>query len=332
MRLFRHQPTAYMAPFLSYLTSQLALSLPSHHAEPRLGAVASESSICSQIGVDILKGGGNAADSMVATVLCVGVIGMYHSGIGGGGFMMVRSQNGTYEDIDFRETAPAAAFEDMYKGNVKGSIISGLASGVPGDLRGLEYLHKNYGVLPWKDVVMPAVRVARDGWQVTQDLVNYMGWASSPKNNFLVNNPTWAIDFAPHGKLLTLGETITRKRYADTLETIANDGPDVFYTGPIAEAMIRTIQSTNGTMTMDDVRNYVVTVRKPATINYRGYKLTGCSAPASGVVALTVMNIVSGYKDFGDPKALNLSTHRLDEAMRFGYGMVSFTIPSLQKS
>jgi gamma-glutamyltranspeptidase/glutathione hydrolase len=271
----------------------------------------------------MLRGGGNAADSMVATVLCVGVMGMYHSGIGGGGFMMVRSKNGSYEDIDFRETAPAAAFEDMYKGNVKGSVTSGLASGVPGELKGLQYLHENYGVLPWKSVVMPAVHVAREGWEVTQDLVNYMTWASSPKNDFLVNDPTWAIDFAPHGKILTLGETITRKRYANTLETIANDGADAFYTGPMAAAMIRTVQSTNGTMTMTDLSNYTVALRKPATINYRGYKLSSCSAPASGIVALTVMNIVSGYEDFGDPKALNLSTHRLDEAMRFGYGMVS---------
>jgi gamma-glutamyltranspeptidase/glutathione hydrolase len=259
---------------------------------------------------------------MVATVFCVGVIGMYHSGIGGGGFMMVRGKDGSYEDIDFRETAPAAAFEDLYKDNVGGRVTSGLASGVPGEVRGLQYLHEHYGVLPWKSVVMPAVHVARDGWEVSQDLVNYMGYASS-KNDFLVNDPTWAIDFAPHGKILTIGETITRKRLANTLETIANDGPDAFYKGPMAAAMIRTVQSTNGTMTMADLSNYTVASRKPATLKYRGYKLSSCSAPASGIVALTVMNIVSGYEDLGDPKALNLSTHRLDEAMRFGYGMVS---------
>lgn len=84
----------------------------------QLGAVASESSICSEIGIDMLKLGGNAADSLVATVLCVGVVGMYHSGIGGGGFMLVRSPNGTFEDIDFREKAPAAASENMYNNNV----------------------------------------------------------------------------------------------------------------------------------------------------------------------------------------------------------------------
>lgn len=83
---------------------------------------------------------------MVGTTLCVGVIGMYHSGIGGGGFMLVRSPNGSYESVDYREAAPAAAYEDMYEGNVMGSVIGGLAVGVPGELRGLEYLHDKYGV------------------------------------------------------------------------------------------------------------------------------------------------------------------------------------------
>lgn len=89
---------------------------------------------------------GNAADAMVGTNLCVGVIGMYHSGIGGGGFMLVRDQHGRYESIDYRETAPAAAFQDMYKDNVNASIYGGLAAGIPGELRGLEYLHNKYGV------------------------------------------------------------------------------------------------------------------------------------------------------------------------------------------
>jgi gamma-glutamyltranspeptidase/glutathione hydrolase len=311
-----------MAPLLSYLTSQLALSSPVYHTAPKLGAVASESNICSNIGIDLLKAGGNAADALVGTVFCVGVIGCYHSGVGGGGFMIVRAPNGTYEDIDFRETAPAAGFEDMYQGNVDGSIYGGLASGVPGELRGLQHLHENYGALDWKNVVMPAVKVAREGWKVNEDLVRYMASSITGKDgNFLVNDPTWAIDFAPEGKLLKLNDTITRKRYADTLETIAERGPDAFYTGAVANATIVALQKQNGTMTLDDLRNYTVALRTPSTIDYRGYKLTSCSAPASGVVALAVMNIVSGYDDMGDPAAVNLSTHRIDEAMRFGYGM-----------
>lgn len=97
------------------------------HLQDRLGAVASENRICSKIGIDLLKDGGNAADALVGTVFCVGVIGMYHSGIGGGGFMLVRGSDGIYEDIDFRETAPASYYQDMYNDDPLTSVFGGLA-------------------------------------------------------------------------------------------------------------------------------------------------------------------------------------------------------------
>ncbi|KAF2015877.1 gamma-glutamyltranspeptidase-like protein [Aaosphaeria arxii CBS 175.79] len=324
-----------MAPSVySYLTGlltlQTALGNPvgTHYPtipEGKLGAVASESDVCSHIGTSLLQQGGNAADAMVGTVACVGVIGMYHSGIGGGGFMVVRGTNGSYEFIDFRETAPAAAFEDMYKNNTDASIEGGLASGIPGEVRGLQYLHENYGKLPWATVLEPAVKVAREGWTVNEDLIKYINSAISSAgenstSNFLVNDPEWALDFAPHGKLVKLNETITRKRYADTLETIAQDGPDAFYEGPIAEATIKALQAANGTMTLEDLKNYTVALRKPSTITYRDYKLTSCSAPSGGGVALSVLKIMEGYSGVGDPENVNLTTHRLDEAMRFAYG------------
>lgn len=308
-----------------------------------LGAVASESDICSRIGTDLLKQGGNAADALVGTVACVGVIGMYHSGtciwhlilrlhntdgcsgIGGGGFMIVRAPNGTYEFIDFRETAPAAAFENMYKNNEAASLTGGLASGVPGELRGLQYLHDNYGALPWSTVLLPAVKVAREGWTVNEDLVKYINSAipsgQNATSNFLVNDLEFALDFAPHGRLVKLNETITRKRYANTLETIAHEGPDAFYEGPIAEATIQALQARNGTMTLEDLKNYTVALRKPSTITYRDFKLTACSAPSGGEVALAVLKILEGYSGIGDPSNINLTTHRLDEAMKFAYGM-----------
>ena len=289
---------------------------------PKLGAVASESSICSQIGIDILKAGGNAADAHVGTTFCIGVVGMYHSGIGGGGFMLVRGSNGSYEFIDFRETAPAAAYQDMYNRNINASIFGGLASGIPGEVRGLAHLHDNYGKLPWKDVMQPAIKVARNGWNVTPDLVRYMksALASANETNFLFKNPTWAIDFAPNGTLVGLGDVITRKRYADTLETISEKGPEAFYTGAIAQTMIQALQAHNGTMTLDDLANYTVAIRKTSNITYRGFKVTSCSAPSSGVVAMSVLKVVEGYQDFFAPANINLSTHHLDEAIRFGYG------------
>jgi gamma-glutamyltranspeptidase/glutathione hydrolase len=209
----------------------------------------------------------------------------------------------------------------MYSGNVQGSIFGGLASGVPGEVRGLEYVHKKYGKLPWEQVMMPAVKVAREGFPVSADLVKQMNAAMTPTNRFLETDPTWRIDFAPNGTLVKLGQTMTRQRYADTLETIAKRGADAFYTGPIAETMIRTLKEKNGTMTLGDLKNYTVALRKPQGIEYRGYQAHSCSSPASGSVVLAVMKIMEGYEDFGDCNAVNISTHRLDEAMRFGYGM-----------
>lgn len=192
---------------------------------------------------------------------------MYHSGIGGGGFALVRAPDGSYEFIDYRETAPAAAFQDMFENNTDASMSGGLASGVPGDLRGLEYLHKKYGSLPWSTVLEPAVRTAREGFQVNEDLIHYM--ESVEDGDFLCKDPNWALDFCPNGTRLSLGETITRKRYADTLEAIAKHGPDVFYSGPIAEATIRAVQAANGTMTLNDLQNYTVAIRDTAQIDYR---------------------------------------------------------------
>ncbi|KAJ9161053.1 Gamma-glutamyltransferase 1 [Coniochaeta hoffmannii] len=308
--------TQFLLLFAPQVSSTPTCSSP---GEPKLGAVASESAVCSKIGTSLLQQGGNAVDALVGTVFCIGVVGMYHSGIGGGGFMIVRGRNGSYEQIDFRETAPAAAFQDMYNNNTDASLYGGLASGVPGELRGLEYAHKHYGALPWNQVVQPAIKVARYGFTVTADLIRYMD-SVTPNGKFLTDNPTWAVDFAPHGYRVKLGETMTRKRYADTLEVIAEEGADAFYTGAIANATISALRKANGTMTLDDLRNYTVAIRKPAQITYRGYKLSSCSAPASGAVALSALKIVEGYSGFGDPAAINLTTHRLDEAIRFAYG------------
>ena len=140
--------------------------------------------------------------------------------------------------------------------------------------------------------------------------------------DFLTQDHTWAIDFAPNGTRLGLGDIMTRKRYANTLEMIAEKGPDVFYTGAMAKAMITAVQGANGTMTLADLQNYTVTSSPSLQIDYRGYRVHSCGAPASGAVVLSTLKTVEGYEDFGREDMLNLSTHRLDEAIRFGYGQV----------
>lgn len=235
--------------------------------------------------------------------------------------MLVRSKTGEYEFIDFRETAPAAAFQDMYNTNFFSSIFGGLASGVPGELRGLEYLHKKYGKLSWRSVVRPAVKVARYGFPVNMDTLRYIQLAigGGGGSNFLRDNPSWAIDFAPNGTLLGLGDTLTRKRYADTLETISIRGVDAFYTGAIANATIAAIKANNGTMTIDDLKNYQVKIRDPVSIKYKNYTLYACSAPSGGVVALSALNIFNGYETSNSSQT-NLTTHRLVESMKWAYG------------
>lgn len=161
--------------------------------------------------------------------------------------------------------------------------------------------------------------MARYGFEVTADTARYIAGTSNP--GFLTEDPSWAIDFAPNGTVVQLGQTMTRKRYADTLETISNEGASAFYEGAIAEATIAAIQASNGTMTLQDLANYTIELRNPVSIDYRGYKLTSCSAPSGGEVALSILNIVNGFEGFGDPTQINLTTHRLDEAMRWSYGM-----------
>lgn len=245
----------------------------------------------------------------------------HHSGLGGGGFALVRSANGSYESIDFRETAPAAAFRDMFKNNVLGSVFGGLASGVPGEIKGLHNIHQKYGSLPWSTLFQPAISLARDGFVVGSDFekamfttTEYIGY------DFLSKEPTWAEDFAPNGTRVGAGDVMTRKRYAHTLEAIAVGGSDAFYKGPLAEATIRALHKTNGSMTMEDLADYEIVSSTPVEIDYKGFRLHGCPAPASGAVVLSVMKVLEGYEDFEQSHTMNLSTHRLDEAIKFGYG------------
>lgn len=226
----------------------------------------------------------------------------------------------------------------MYKDNIDASLIGGLAwyvtssrlclfltprSGVTGELRGLKTLHKKYGRLRWAKIIRPSVKVARHGFLVTEDLVAAIN--RLPPQNFLSQDPNWAIDFAPNGTVLGVGDVMTRKRYANLLEVIAEQGPDSFYKGGIARTIIAALKAAGGIMTLDDLANYAVVSRKHSSITYRNYKVTSCSTPSGGTIAMNILKTVEGYKDFGWKGSLKQSTHRFDEAMRFGYGLVSLS-------
>lgn len=157
---------------------------------------------------------------------------------------------------------------------------------------------------------------------VSADLVRAMD-STGQEESFLTKDPTWAIDFAPNGTRLGLGDIMTRKQYATTLEGIAKVGSDAFYTGAIARATIASVAKSNGTMTMQDLENYQVISRSSISIKFHGYDVAGCGSPASGAVALSVLKTVEGYDGFAQASDVNISTHRLVEAMRFGYGKAS---------
>lgn len=154
---------------------------------------------------------------------------------------------------------------------------------------------------------------------MTEDLFGFMTSAIKKGQHFLTEDPSWAVDFAPNGKLLQPGEIMTRKRFGNTLRTIAQKGASAFYEGPIAEATIRALQLANGSMTLDDMSRYEIISREPVSIDYRGYKMFSTGAPSSGAVALNTFKIIEGY-NMSDPDNLMLNTHRLDEAIKFSYG------------
>ncbi|KAK4200015.1 gamma-glutamyltransferase [Triangularia verruculosa] len=306
-----------------FLLYRLTFGLPDHrplsphHEAGKRGAVSSLDRRCSAIGADILNQGGNAADSAIATEFCLGVVGLHLTGIGGGGFVLVRSVKGTHDFIDFRETAPAASSETMFDGNVDASLSGGLASAIPGEVKGLYELHLRYGRLTWDKLLEPSIKLARDGFIIGKDLGFYMDTILSDE---VILSSAWAPDFAPNGKRLKAGDRTTRKRYAKALQSIAERGPAAFYTGPMAQAIVEALKKEGGIMTLEDLAGYETASRRPASIDYRDFRIISSGAPSGGSVVLKILKTMAGYNGVGDPAYLNITTHRLDEAFRFAYG------------
>jgi gamma-glutamyltranspeptidase/glutathione hydrolase len=200
------------------------------------------------------------------------------------------------------------------------AVINKSRRAVPGEVRGLYYLHQRYGTLPWASLINPSVQTAHNGFELGEYLNGVLRRISSPA---FLTTPPWSQDFAPGGVLVTLGDVVKRERLAQTLRRIAKKGPDGFYSGPIAHSMIKEIQKQGGLMTVADLERYNVSVRDPVEIMYRGYRMVGTSAPSGSPVVLSALKILEGYQNMGSASDVNQSTHYLDEALRFGYGQVS---------
>ncbi|KAI0630189.1 gamma-glutamyltranspeptidase [Trametes polyzona] len=293
---------------------------PAYLVRATNGAVASENELCSQIGVDILKDGGNAVDAAVGTTLCIGVVNMFSSGIGGGGFMTVRippSEPGASSEvftIDFRETAPALSNKTMYVNDPLAARWGGLAVGVPGELRGLEAAHTRWGKLPWKQLVQPAIRLA-EGWTVQTELARRLEMFAP----LMLNHPDWRPIFAPEGRLLQAGDTIRRTNLSRTLTAIAEGGADAFYSGPIADAIVAKVRETGGILTHEDLADYEVQVKRALQGTYRGRKVYTPHAPTSGPVLIHMLNLMEHYEDLLKEGRSLVNVHRFIEAMKFGF-------------
>lgn len=287
------------------------------------GAVASEIEICSNIGVETLKAGGNAVDAAVSTTLCVGVVNMFSSGIGGGGFMTVRippsspSTSSEVYTIDFRETAPALSNATMFVPFPSQARLGGLSVAVPGELRGLAEIHRRWGKMKWEELVLPSVEVA-EGWRVGKELAGRI----KRFEKLMLEDEGWKGIFAPKGVILQEGDWIHRTNLSRTLQAIALEGPDVFYNGPIADSLLDTIQRTGGILSASDLESYTPIIRRAlqGTWESKGKRRTvyTTQAPTSGPVLLHILNLMEGLED-REVQGANVNVHRMVEAMKFGF-------------
>ncbi len=276
--------------------------------------------LASEVGLEILKAGGNAVDAAIAVNFTLAVVYPRAGNIGGGGFMIVRDKDGKTEALDFREKAPKAAFRDMYLDN-NGEVVEGLsrngtlAVGVPGVVDGMVNAHKKFGKLPWHKLLEPAIKLAVGGFLITEqeaDVFNEFQGAFKENNRHqpaIVNDADWQ----PNDQFI-------QKELARTLMLIKDKGVAGFYEGPTAKLIIEEMKASNGIITHDDLKSYESVWRTPVFFDYDEYRLVSMPPPSSGGITLAQMlAMVEPY----DLKALGFqsskSVHLMAEAERRAY-------------
>ena len=262
-------------------------------ARPAIGAhamVATEQHLASQVGVDVLKAGGNAVDAAVAVAYALAVVDPCCGNIGGGGFMLVRMNDGRERFIDFREKAPARATRNMFLDR-NGNVVPGrstkgwLAVGVPGTVLGLETARKEFGSKSREELMAPAIALARDGFVLSDgDLIPFRGSLPQDYSRFA------------EGKMPVVGEVFRQRHLAATLSSISRAGADAFYRGPIARAVVAASDLHGGILSLDDFKNYSVEESTPLHCSFHGYDIASIPPPSSGGIAICeILNIVSPY-------------------------------------
>jgi gamma-glutamyltranspeptidase/glutathione hydrolase len=277
-------------------------------------AVTSAEANASRIGLDILRAGGNAVDAAVAVGFALSVTHPSAGNIGGGGFMIIVLPDGTAEAIDFREVAPGKATRDMYldkKGApTDASRIGARAAGIPGNVAGFGLAHEKYGRLPWRDVVAPAVALARDGHVVDrfhaedlQGAVERMGKRGQQASVVYFSKP----DGTPYAD----GDRWVQPELAATLQAIAEGGPRAFYEGALAKSMVTEVRKAGGIWSEKDLAGYRALVREPIRFEYRGHEIITMPPPSAGGVVLR--QVLAGAEalslhelEWDDPQRIHL--------------------------
>ncbi len=264
------------------------------------GMVVSVDGLASQVGVDILRKGGNAVDAAIAVGFALAVVHPGAGNIGGGGFMVIHmDRTGEETTIDCREKAPAAASRNMYLDS-DGKVIPQLSTvghkavAVPGSVRGLHEAWKKYGRLKWEELVQPAIELAEKGFPVSAALAQSLREKRTAAK--LSRFPESKRIFLNNGSFYNEGDLFIQKDLAATLRRISDQGPAGFYEGPVAEAIVKEMEKHGGLMTLEDLKNYQVRFRPPIRGAYRGYDLISMGPPSSGGIALIEMlNILERF-------------------------------------
>lgn len=283
------------------------------------GAVATAHPLATEVGAQILRNGGNAFDAAVAIHYALAVVYPVAGNIGGGGFAVIYHQNKTAA-LDFRETAPASAHRDLYldsSGNANANLSrhGHLAVGVPGSVAGMQELHESLGALPFRDVIQPAIDLARDGYLLTEfgaDQLNRYQEAFLKYNShtpFVVKNAPW-----------NSGDRFQSTDLATTLQRIQQNGRDGFYTGETARLIVEEMERGGGLITEGDLQNYRAVWRKPIQVRYKDYEVISMPPPSSGGIALTQLLMGSAPFQFSAHAHNSVyPVHHMTELMRRVY-------------
>ncbi|XP_029959888.1 gamma-glutamyltransferase 5a [Salarias fasciatus] len=284
-------------------------------------AVAADSRRCSEIGRDILQRGGSAVDGAIAALLCTSIMNPQSMGLGGGAIFTVMDSSGKVKVINSRETAPTKVKPDLLKSCPHAfKMVTGTQwAGVPGELRGYEMAHKLYGKLPWATLFQPTIQLAREGFPIPPIQGRYISYSDTNETQALRR-----LFSDEKGNLLKTGDVVKFEKLADTLEVIANEGADAFYSGRIAEDLIRDIQEAGGTITLQDLESYSVTVTDAWAFPLGEYQMYIPPPPAGGIILSFILNIMKEFylnsESLSDDQK-TLFYHRYIEAFKFANGL-----------